>query len=289
MATHEPPTVVPARLDDLVLGRLATAPRPMPHAAVVQALRAFAPTAIDGARWSTAIFEATARLTSAGLIDEHRRAVAGAEPLAARFPAAGSVTWPRLQGQLVPGLALDIPTDDRATHARLKGRDQWVAATIGRALGLWSDGPLPRLASVCDALVWRALGLPPPVRRTPPAIRAHFLSQLLGAGTGAPERRAALLAARETGAVRSDIRALREALVRRWLCAQRWGVPAPVDFGAAVQAAADRATTGQFGPRKVFISAVWRDPVFAHIPWPTSSATCSRPTRPARCGWSAPT
>lgn len=255
-----PLPIVHANLDTLVLARLATTSRPGPHAALVQALRGFTPPHLDAAAWSTALFEAVTRLRAAGELDDQRRATAPGRSLQARLGLTSPPSWPRVTDHVLPGLALGVDaTDDRA-HARLRGRDAWAAAILGRAFGTWHRGAPPGLSAACDALVWRALALPPPVQRTPPTIRTHFLAQLLAGGGGGAtiERQAALLAAREVGAVRTDARALREALVRRWLVGQRWG-----DFAAQVAAAAARATDGRFGPRKVFISAVWRDPTFS--------------------------
>jgi hypothetical protein len=118
--------------------------------------------------------------------------------------------------------------------------------------------------------VWRALGLAGRRARSPSELRGHVVGQLVAAASGPVERRAALLAAREAGAVRADVRALREALVRRWLCGQAWPAPARVDatpagFAAAVKAAAAGATTGTFGDRKVFIASLWRAPAFAGL------------------------
>lgn len=264
------PPLVPARLDDLVFARLATSARPLSHASVTAALRADAPSSYDESRWSTAVFESIARLQAAGDLDAKRVAAGGADAAAIRLGAAGSATWRRLHERVVPGLALGIVGSDGRAQDRLVGRDAWVAAIVGRAQEVWRIGAPPSLGSVSDALVWRALGLPGPARRTPAEVRAHFIGQLVGSSSGSYERRAALLAARDSGAVRADVRALRDALVRRWLCGQRWsiespppGAPEPAAFAAAVHAAAARATVGVVGTRKVFIASVWRDPVFA--------------------------
>lgn len=262
--------VVPARLDDLVFARFATSPRPPAHAEVVAALRADAPATYEEARWSTAIFEATARLRATGAIDTRGVVADGAAAAAARFGATGTPTWRRLHERIVPALALGVAADDARAHGRLASRDAWVGATLGRALGLWTSGPAPSLGAVCDALVWRALGLSGRPARSPSEIRAHFVGQVLATAVGSVERRAALLAAREVGAVRADVRALREALVRRWLCGQVWTAPVDADeparFAATVKAAATRAMTGTFGDRKVFIASLWRDSAFVGIP-----------------------
>ncbi|MEZ4398500.1 MAG: hypothetical protein R3B06_00670 [Kofleriaceae bacterium] len=269
VSTSDRPALVAARLDDLVYARLATSPRPLAHAAVVAALRADAPPTCDALSWSTAIFEATARLQASGAVDARRQVEGGAPAAAKRLGGTGTPSWQRLHQRILPALALGIDADDTRAHDRLVGRDAWVAAIVGRARGVWTEGGPPSLGAVCDALVWQGLGLAGRPRRTPGEIRAHFLGQLLGAGGGAPERRAALLAAREVGAVRADVRALRDALVRRWLCGLRWpaaGTDSLASFAQRVHLALGRASAGPLGPRKVFIADVWRDAAFADLP-----------------------
>jgi hypothetical protein len=234
------------RLDDLVLARVGTSTRPPSADEVARALRPLAPATFDDARWAGAIRESLERLQPAA-----------ASEIARRFGVTGAVTWKRIAERVVPGLALGIPPADARSHGRLKDRDQWAAAIVGRALGLWRQGPPPSLPAVCDALVWRALSLGGTPKRTPPEIRAHFVSQVFPAGAGSAERTIRLLAASQVGAPRADLRALREALVRRWLVGQDWEPAAP-DFAAAVRDAADHATDGVFGERKVFIRNVWR-------------------------------
>lgn len=248
------------RLQDVLLVRVATAKKPLGLTAIASALRAFAPSTFDEARWNAAVSSAHDALVVSGAIGADRR-VAKPADLFHRLGIAASTSWTRYRDVLLPALALGLPAGDARTLARLAGRDGWAAATMGRALGLWTDGPPPRLGAVCDALVWSALGLGGHAKRTPPEIRAHFLHRTLPAGSGTVERRVHQLAAREAGAVRSDLSALRQALVRRWLCGQEWPAPrarSEDSFVAAVRAAADQATEGVFGTRKVFISSVWQ-------------------------------
>jgi hypothetical protein len=245
--------LVPERLDDLVRARRATRASNPPPAAVAAELAPFAPAHLPPSHWQAAIEASLARLGSKETTD-----------LSARFGLGGKLQWQPLVTKTIPALALGIAGDDKRALARLSKREDWAAAIAGRALGIWSDGAAPRLAQVCDALVWRSLGLAGKPKKTPPEIRSHFLREILTAGSGPPERLLPLLAARELGIVRTDLRALREALVRRWLCGQDWsstvGRPTSIgDFASAVHQSAEHVTDGLFGGRKVFISSLWRD------------------------------
>lgn len=258
------PDLLPERLDHIMLVRIADAPRPPTDAVLAASLRPLAPPTYDDARLTQTVADSVARLHAAGALDGSRHAVDGAAGTARALAITGPLSWKRLHERFLPGLALGIAAADSRAHGCLKTRDDWAAATVARALDLWSDGPPPRLNAVCDALVWRTLELPGTPRRCPAELRGHFLRQLLPGQAGPPERLVHRLAAREAGAVRADLRALREALVRRWLCARDWAprsatAPSPGgDFASAVRAAADRATDGLFGPRKVFISHLWQ-------------------------------
>jgi hypothetical protein len=234
----------PTRLDALVHARRAAATSPPSELELARALRAFAPPSYDDTRWLAEIRESLVRARSDDTATMRR------------FGVSGDVDWKRLHERIVPGLSLGIAADDARTLSRLKDRDHWAAAIVARARGLWSDGAPPSLATVCDRLVWRSLHLAGNAKRTPPEIRAHFMRALLPTASGPPEKLVRLLAAHDAGASRTDLRSLREALVRRWLCAQTWDTPPT--FATAVRDAADRATDGTFGGRKVFISTVWR-------------------------------
>lgn len=263
-------TVVPARLDDLVFARAATARQPQSSADIARATRVYAPATFEDARWANAIADSVERLRTSNALDPQQRAIGGSTAAARRFRLSGAVTWKRIVHRIVPGLALGIPGDDAKSHNRLKDSRGWAAAVIGRAQGLWRQGPPPTWTSTCDAIVWRSLHLTGNVKRTPPEIRAHFVGLVLGADSGPPDRMIRLLAARETGAARADLRALREALVRRWLCGQEITstvhpvgaatVPSSdlTTFATAVREAAASSTDGVFGGRKVFIASVWR-------------------------------
>jgi hypothetical protein len=278
MSTPATSSIVPARLDDLVLARAALSAQPPTVGELARSTRALAPTTIDDARWAALIADAVARLQTAGALDHELRAPGGAPGVAARLGAGGAIDWKRVQDRIVPGLALGLAANDSKGHARLRSRDAWVAAVLGRSRRVWSGGPPPSLAAVGDALVWQALALAGKPGRNPKPVRAHFVNLALGGGAGPFEKRAALLAAQDLGAQRADVGGLRAALVRRWLCGLDWDASAAApaaprpptaaatdDFAAAVRGAAARATDGRFGPRKVFIASVWRDAAFSAL------------------------
>lgn len=252
---------VAARLDQVVLMRLATTAKPPGSTHIAAGLKALAPSTFDDARWLDTIAASESRLIEAGELDARRRPTQGLDELTVRLGLPPRVSWKAFHDKVLPGLGLGIKPDDTSAFRRLAGRDEWAAATVGRALALWHHGPPPRLNAVCDALVWKTLGLPGVAKRTPPELRAHFVRQVIPNATGSPERMIHMLAARAAGAIRADLRALRAGLSRRWLTGQEWNggsdIATAPTFAAAVRAAAEQATDGVFGARKVFISSVW--------------------------------
>jgi hypothetical protein len=289
-------TLVAERLEVLVIARAHTAAGKLALGDLVAPLARFAPAELTAPAWRDRLAEAVAALRAHGVIDDGHR-VSDTGELARRLGAAGGAvrSWPELSDRVLPALALGIAAGDGKLRARLDSRDAWAAAIVGRALGLWRDGPPPSLPAVCDALVWRELGLPGKPKRCPPELRALFVQRRLGSEAGPPERLVRVLAAREVDAPRPELRALRDALVRGWLAGRTPGEPvrpdgrgddataifeaqagsdrapsaAPAAFAEAVLRAADAVVDGWFGDRKVFVSAVWdqlrRDPRWAGL------------------------
>jgi hypothetical protein len=270
-------TALAERLDTLVVARAFASRNPLSLAELVQPLDRFAPPELTQAAWRDQLAAVAGELRARGVLAVGHRLVDG-EELARRIGRHAARTWPQLAERVLPALPLGIAADDGKRQARLAGRDAWVGAIVGRSLGLWLDGPPPSLATVCDALIWRELGLPGKPKRCPPEIRGLFVQRQLGSEAGPPERLARVLAAREVGAPRPELRALRDALVRCWLAGraitppQRDAVlrgPAEADLAtgapadapsladAALDAAATTARDGWFGDRKVFVSALW--------------------------------
>lgn len=270
-------TLVAERLEALVIARAHTAPGKLALGDLVAPLARFAPAELTAPAWRDRLAEAVAALRERGALDDdHRVRDAGELARWLGAPGAGAArSWPELSDKVLPGLALGIAAGDAKLRARLDGRDAWAAAIVGRALGLWRDGPPLSLAAVCDALVWRELGLSGKPKRCPPELRALFVQRRLGSDAAPPapcERLVRVLAAREVGAPRPELRALRDALVRGWLAGRTPGSPAqadaapaapavpgdaPAPFADAVLRAADAVVDGWFGDRKVFVSAVW--------------------------------
>jgi len=262
------------RLQTLVVARIATTKVPPGSRELVKGLVRFASPERSPAAFADEIEAALGTLVAQGAVDGTGR-VAREGELARRIGKHPPATWARVVDRFLPGLALGLAPDDAKGHARLAGRDAWAAAIVARALGIWTSGPPPSPSAVCDAVVWRKLGLAGRPKRTPPEVRAHFVQLELAAGVGAVDWQVRMLAARLIAAPRAELRALRDALVRRWIAGVDFGAPAAPtaevgvdpgapDFAGAVAAAARTAEDGVFGDRKVFIAAVWRG---LRAPW----------------------
>jgi len=245
-------TLVAERLEALVVARaqaqalVAARAQAQAQAAklalsdLVKPLARFAPAELTAGAWRDRLAEVVAGLRARGVLDADHR-VLDADELARRIGRGAARSWAELSDRVLPGLALGIAADDAKLRARLDGRDAWAAAIVGRALGLWLDGPPPSLPALCDALVWRDHGLASQPKRCPPELRAVYVQRRLGSEAGAPERGVRLLAAREAGAPRPELRALRDALVRGWLAGRVLGpARAPQATRGIVDEAPDR-------------------------------------------------
>ncbi len=250
-------TIASDRLEALVLARIVTTTRSLSSFDVASAVQRFAPAQLTESAWREAIVTTIEELQRRGVIDGGRRA--DPATLVARIGKTTARTWAQLAERVFPALALGIAADDKKAHDRLAGRDAWTAAIAGRALGLWRDGPPPSLPAVCDAYAWHQLGLPGRAKRCPPEVRALVLQRELRSDAGPPDRLLRLFAARALDAPRPELRALRDALVRRWLQGQGVGtvIAEPEQFASQVRDVARGAHDGVFGDRKVFIVSVW--------------------------------
>jgi hypothetical protein len=261
-------TLVAERLEALIVARAHAAKARLALGELVAPLVRFAPAEQTPAAWCDQLAEVAAGLQAQGVIDaDHRPRDPG--ELVRRLGGSAARSWPVMSDRVLPGLALGIAVGDAKRQARLDSRDAWAAAIVGRALGVWRDGPPLSLPAMCDALVWRELGLPGKPKRCPAELRALFVQRRLGSEAGPPERLVRVLAAREVDAPRSELRALRDALVRGWLAGRTPGAPAPEPFAEAVRRAAGEVVDGWFGDRKVFVSAVWdqlrKDPQWVEL------------------------
>jgi hypothetical protein len=286
---------IASRLEALVVARARTAGVAQSLGDLLKPLARFAPPELTLAAWRDKLAEVVGELRTREVLDAGYR-LRDPDELVKRIGRTTARSWPELADRVLPALGLGVAAEDPKLRARLNGRDAWAAAIVGRALGLWLDGPPPSLAAVCDALAWRELGLAGVPKRCPPEIRALFVHRQLRASGGSapgsardtavhgdagpPERVVRVLAAREVGAPRPELRVLRDALVRSWFGGRTLGRPpssspserspgspspsaapahdaVPASFAADVQGAAAQAQDGWFGDRKVFVSAVW--------------------------------
>ncbi len=245
-------TLATDRLESLILARLKTSPRPLPAAEIARALFRFAPSNLGEPAWRERVERAVAELTERGI---------GPDQLPRRIGNHAARTWAQYVDRLFPALGLGIEPGDAKALAKLSGRDAWTAAIAARALGLWTAGPPPSPAEVCDTYAWRQLGLTGRAKRCPPEVRAVFLQRELGTDPGPPDRLLRLYAARSLDAPRPELRALRDALVRRWLTGRGADTPtlAAPSFVDEVRDVARTATDGLFGERKLFIAAAWQE------------------------------
>ncbi len=236
-------TVLPDRLDLLVLARIATSKDRPGLGSVASSLRRFAPATVSDAEWTHHVSESLDRTKNLDPTAEVSRRLGPKR------------TWKQLSERVFPALGLGLEPSDEKAIAKLTGRDEWTAAIAGRALGLWTAGPAPSLSVLCDAYAWQSLGLPGRAKRCPPEVRALFIQRELRSDPGPPDRLLRLFVARELEAARPELRVLRDALVRDWLRGKVIG--ATSTFAEDVRRAARTAQHGVFGGRKVFISAVW--------------------------------
>jgi hypothetical protein len=204
------------KLETLVIARAFTTTDALPATAFARSLRRFAPASLTDAAWRETIDAALGELRARAVINARHR-LDDRDELARRIGAHPVKRWQQLADRYLPALALEIAPDDAARHKQLAGRDEWTAAVVARALGLWTTGAPPTLPRLCDALIWRRLDLPGKAKRCPPEVRAHFVQQELATEPGAPERLVRLLAAKLVDVPRPELRALRDGLVRNWL------------------------------------------------------------------------
>jgi hypothetical protein len=211
-----PHSVVPERLETLILARLSSSGKPPTEAMLAQALQRYAPATVTGPQWRELVAQALQELQRREIVTAER-GVARSDELVRRIGSHSAKRWQRRFDQILPALALGLRSDDTRAHDRLKGRDAWSAAIAGRAFGVWTDGLPPSPSRVCDMLVWRELGLSGRPRSCPPEVRAYFLRDHVVADRGSPLQLLRQRAAQAIEAPRVDGSAIVAGLVRMWL------------------------------------------------------------------------
>ncbi len=249
----------PTRLETLVLVRVLATASPLSMRELATSLRRFAPTQLSESDWQPRLEQVVTSARAAGRLGAENAPTDPGE-LERLLGVKARPAWALVADKRLPLLALGVSPRESRIVDHLKDRDAWTAAIAARLLGLWSDGMPPSLSAVCDAYAWRQLGLGGKPKRCPAEVRAIFLQRELQTQTAPPDRLLRLYVARELGAARSEVRALRDALVRRWLEGDP-GARAPAltpTFAESVAAVARSTRDGVFGDRKVFISAAWQ-------------------------------
>jgi hypothetical protein len=253
--------VIAGRIEALVLARVHASAKPLPQREIVNALVRYAPPTLTEGTWRDQLERTVEDLRTREILDDKLQ-LRDKDQLATAIGRHSARSWRQLADRILPALGLGVAPGDTKALAKLSGRDEWTAAIMARALGLWTDGPPPSLAAACDAYAWRELDLPGKPKRCPPEIRAVFVQRALQSEAGPPELQVRLYAAKTVGAPRAELRVIRDALVRAWCAGKPLGGPpdAPArPFAALVRAVASAAHDGVFGDRKVFIAAVWNE------------------------------
>jgi hypothetical protein len=298
--------LVAERLETLVLARLSTLPKkeaaPTPDQ-LADGLRSYAPKTLDDRPWRELVGSALQRLQDQQMVTPPtppatarrngrpkekahgarttgRRArtppprwLVRADELKRRIGPHTAKDWKRWSTKLLPALALAVAPIDAKALKSLGDRNAWCAAIVGRVLRLWGDGPPPSVATLCDRLVGRELGLAGVPKECPAMIRAHFLRKHIATDMTAPDQLVRQIAVQAIGALNVGFEAILMGLVRAWLTGRELvepsaseliprtasSAPAPsadllVD---AVRRAAQHARDGVVGDRKVFISSLW--------------------------------
>ncbi|MEO8701983.1 MAG: hypothetical protein ABI867_18200 [Kofleriaceae bacterium] len=247
--------MINGRIEALVIARGYASAKPLARRELASSLVRYAPVTLAEAAWRAQLEQTIEDLRARDVLDE-AFALRDRDELARAIGSHTVTSWRQLTDRVLPALGLGVAPGDAKAHAKLAGRDDWTAAIMARALGLWSAGPPPSLATVCDAYAWQELGLAGKPKRCPAEVRAVFVQRALGSDAGPPDRQVRLFAANAVAAPRPELRAIRDALVRNW-CAGK--VLGDQPFAAVVREAASAVRAGTFGDRKVFIAAVWNE------------------------------
>jgi hypothetical protein len=214
--TSSAPDVVPDRLDVLLLARLRMYEKPQKGDALATNLYRYAPSTVAITSWRERVVLALQRLQARQILTSAMQ-LAAEDELQRRIGPHTVKRWDHWADRILPGLGLGIRAEDAKAHARLSRPNGWTAAIAARSLGLWTNGPPPTFVSVCDALVWRELGLDGVPQECPVKVRAHFLRKQVADIPGKPDRLVRLLATRAVESPNPELDTIRACLIRRWL------------------------------------------------------------------------
>ncbi|MEO7735441.1 MAG: hypothetical protein ABIY55_31095 [Kofleriaceae bacterium] len=213
--TSSAPDVIPDRLDVLLLARLQMYAKPPKGAALADNLYRYAPGTVAKASWRELVLHALEGLQARQVLTSAMK-LAAKDALQRRIGPYTVKKWDHWADRILPGLALGILAEDTKAHTRLSRANGWTAAIAARSLGLWTDGPPPTFVSVCDALVWRELGLDGVPQECPVKVRAHFLRKYVANIPGKPDRLVRLLATSAVESLNPELDTIRACLIRRW-------------------------------------------------------------------------
>jgi hypothetical protein len=253
-----------SRFDVLVLARLSV-PRPPKQGDIAKSLRALVGPAMTVGQWrerQTALLDS---LRARSLVEGMRLTESGARALCEQLGVAKLPRWAVIRDHFLPTLAIGD-----------KGETTGEALPVAIAADQLRVPRQRTWSQLLDQVVALELGLPAG-KITIDLIRVHLLARRAGLQPrGRADEVVKRIAATAVHAPNASARALRPALVRRWLGADgsvAAGIdarppaafptsPPPTDDGLFVQLVADALRTigpeGRYGPHKVFISAIWR-------------------------------
>ena len=253
-------TIDPDRLQTLVIARTHGSAKPPSDGELAKSLASYRPgTMVEGA-WRELVLESIAELRRTQILDD-RNQLRDPGELVKRIGPHHAKAWKQLASKVLPALALRVAPDDQPAQKALgSAKSPWEVAIAGRALGVWTHGPPPNLAGVCDGYAARMIGMPArPKQPFPAEVRSFFLQRELATEPGPPEKLVRLLARREVNAPRSGRGILQAALVSGWLEHHEVGAPVDRPFASEVKDVARSVRDGVFGDRKVFIASAWEE------------------------------
>ncbi|HET7504126.1 MAG TPA: hypothetical protein VFK02_24060 [Kofleriaceae bacterium] len=223
-----------------------------------------------------AVGHALDELRRRGLIEPKRRAPTGDgdRALRAAFELDRTPSWTEVRDLHLPARALELAAGSEEARKTLDKGKTIALAILGGELRLPNTATL---AQVCDALIARALGMPPgPV--TLDQIRKHVLARELESDTrGTTEQLVARLATKRIPAATPDKRTMIRALGRRWLYK---ALPAPGNGAAQLGPRATPAQPPLPLPPSPVSSAAPAQPPLPLPPPPVSSAATTQPPLP---------